>query len=519
MKLKEMITGLDFELICGDLDTDVVDITNDSRKVVKNGLYFAIPGAKVDGAKFIPDVIRAGADVIVTEKDVKQLSVNIENDMYMNGDFEGIDENHVTIVSVDNVRHAMGIMSSRFYGEPSKELTVIGITGTKGKTTTSYMIKDMLELAGFKMGLVGTIEVFDGKKSTSALNTTPESITLQKIFRDMVNNGVEGVVMEVSSQGLMLDRVAGVDFDMGVFTNLSPDHIGPNEHDSFENYRDCKKKLFSMCRKGIFNIDDENAEYMMEGSSCDCITYGKDEFADYRAVGHKLYTEDGEMGIEYDVDGTLEGRVKVALPGDFSIHNSLAAMIVADIMGVDFDDIREILSKIRVRGRVEMIPISNAFTLMIDYAHNGMSLESLLTTIREYQPKRIVTVFGCGGNRAKDRRYEMGEVSGRLSDFTIITSDNPRNEEPQLIIDDIIVGMTKTDGKYIDIIDRKEAIRYAILNAEPGDVIILAGKGHEDYQEIKGVKHHMDERDLIREILEEEDASSICGYNNRYFAE
>ena len=253
----------------------------------------------------------------------------------------------------------------------------------------------------------------------------------------MVTNGCEAVVMEVSSQGLMLDRVAGVDFDFGIFTNLSPDHIGPDEHTDFDNYRECKKKLFSLCKTGIYNLDDEQSEYMMEGSTAEPITFGKNEDADYIARGHKLYREKGILGIEYTLDGTLEGDVRVDLPGDFSIYNSLAAIVVADCLGVSFDEIREILEKIKVRGRVEMIPISDSFTLMIDYAHNGMSLESLLNAIKEYNPKRIVTLFGCGGNRSKARRYELGEVSGRLANFSIITSDNPRNEEPQAILDDI----------------------------------------------------------------------------------
>lgn len=519
MKLSDLIENLEYSIICGSIDTEVTDITNDSRKSGEGMLYFAIPGATVDGAHFIPDVIRKGASVIITERTEDKLSEILQDDMTVNGSFEEIKSETVTILTVPSTRYAMGIISSRFYGEPSKQLTVIGITGTKGKTTTSYMIKDMLELAGVKTGLIGTIEVQTGSRSIPANNTTPESIYIHNVMKEMVENKLECVVMEVSSQGLMLDRIAGVDFDYGIFTNLSPDHIGPNEHDSFENYRDCKKKLFSLAKKGIYNIDDPEAAYMMEGSTAYPITFGESDEADYQAVGHRLFIEDGIMGIEYELEGTLEGTIRVALPGEFSIHNSLAALVVADCMGVSFDEIKRILSEIRVRGRVEMIPISDKFTLMIDYAHNGMSLESLLNAIREYNPKRIVTLFGCGGNRAKSRRYEMGEVSGRLSDFTIITSDNPRKEEPQAILDDIKVGIGKTDGKYIDIIDRKEAIRYAIMNAEEGDVIILAGKGHEDYQEINGVKHHMDERELIKEVLEEEDVSKICGYNNRYFAE
>ncbi len=518
MKLSELVKNIDYEIVCGDIDIEVNDITNDSRKVKEGMLYFAIPGATVDGAYFIPEVIRKGAAVVITEKNEHKLEAILQDDMTVNGQFEEIKSEKTTILRVDSARYAMGIISSEFYGNPSKELTVIGITGTKGKTTTSYMIENMMELAGVRTGLIGTIEIYDGKNSLPAANTTPESITIHKAMRDMVKNEIECVVMEVSSQGLMLDRVAGVDFDYGIFTNLSPDHIGPHEHKDYEDYKACKKKLFSLCKKAIYNIDDPEAEYMMDGSTAFPLTFGENEDADYCAAGHRLFIEDGIMGIEFDIEGTLEGTIKVALPGEFSIHNSLAALVVADCLGVSFDEIKRILSEIRVRGRVEMIPISDKFTLMIDYAHNGMALESLLLAIKEYNPKRIVTLFGCGGNRAASRRYEMGEVSGKYSDFSIITSDNPRNEDPQAIIDDIKIGMAKTDGEYIDIIDRKEAIRYAIMNAKEGDVIILAGKGHEDYQEIKGKKYHMDERDLIREVLEEEDETQICGYNNRYFA-
>ena len=334
----------------------------------------------------------------------------------------------------------------------------------------------------------------------------------------LVENGCKAVVMEVSSQGLMLDRVAGVDFDYGIFTNLSKDHIGPNEHASFEEYRDWKAKLFTLCKTGIFNVDDANAAYMMEHATCEKLTYGERTDADYRAKDIELYREKGVLGIQYALCGKLDAKIVVDLPGEFSVHNSLAAVAVADQMQVGITDIQNILKEAKARGRVEMIPISDSFTLMIDYAHNAMALESLLTALRAYNPKRLVTLFGCGGNRSRDRRFEMGEVSGKMSDFTIITSDNPRDEEPLAIIADIETGMKKTDGEYVKIADRKEAIRYAILHAKEGDVIVLAGKGHEDYQEIHGVKHHMDERDLIREILEEEDVTNICGYNNRYFA-
>ena len=499
MKLSELIIGLDYKVLQGNIDTDVNNIHNDSRNVQEGDLFFCISGAVSDGHKYAEDVAKKGATVIVVEKNIEIPA-------------------EVTVIKVKSTRYAMGMISSRYYGEPSKKLKVIGITGTKGKTTTTYMIKEMLEAAGIKTGLIGTIEILDGVNKIPAANTTPESIKLHKHLKDMLDNGLSAVVMEVSSQGLMLDRVAGVKFDYGIFTNLSKDHIGPNEHKTFEEYMMWKAKLFTMCEKGILNIDDSYAEVMGKTATCEILTYGIKEDADYGAAMLELYSKEGVLGIEYNLTGKLEGRVMVDLPGEFSVHNSLAAIAVAYEMGVPFEDIKDILTRVKVRGRVEMIPVSNEFTVMIDYAHNAMALKSLLLALKAYKPKRLVSLFGCGGNRSKDRRFEMGEVSGNMADLTIITSDNPRFENPQDIIDDIKVGIGKTTGEYVEILDRKEAMRYAIMNGRPGDVIVFAGKGHEDYQEIEGVKHSMDERVLIREILEEEDVTKICGYNNRYFA-
>jgi UDP-N-acetylmuramoyl-L-alanyl-D-glutamate--2,6-diaminopimelate ligase len=507
MKAADLVKHIDYQLIQGDLDVEVTEVENDSRRVTEGCLFFCITGSVRDGHEFASEVVQKGAGVLIVEKPVEV-------------------PKKVTVIQVPNARYAMGILSSVFYGEPSKRLTVIGITGTKGKTTTAYMIQSMLNKTGHKSGLIGTIEVQDGKTSIPAANTTPESIVLQRYLRDMVANGLDSVVMEVSSQGLMLDRVAGVDFDYGIFTNLSEDHIGPQEHASFEEYRMWKSKLFQMCKVGILNRDDANVDAILEGHTCQVLTYGitdhssdlTQEHADYSASNWELYQEDGHLGICYQLSGKINGKMRVNIPGRFSIYNSLSAVAVANEMGVPMDAIQKVLTEITVRGRVELIPISDSFTILIDYAHNAVSLESILVTLREYHPKRLISVFGCGGNRSKTRRYDMGEVSGRLADFTIITSDNPRYEEPQEIMNDIVTGIQKTDGRYIEIIDRKEAFRYAIMHACPGDVIVLAGKGHEDYQEIKGVKYHMDERELIREVLEEEDVSKICGYNNRYFA-
>ena len=499
MKLASLVERVAYQLLQGSLDTDVVSVQNDSRKVSAGDLFFCIPGSVVDGHSFAADVVQKGASVLVVEYPVEVAD-------------------NVTVLQVASARYAMAMIAAAYYGYPSEKLTVIGVTGTKGKTTTTYMMHAMLTQAGHQTGLIGTIETMIGDVRVPSENTTPESLQLQRTLKSMVDQGLDSVVMEVSSQGLMLDRVAGVNFDYGIFSNLSEDHIGPNEHKTFEEYKMWKKQLFQMCKVGFFNADDPYADDMMAGVPCKVITYGVKENADYRAEQIHLYHEKGTLGVEYTVSGGMHADVIVNMPGNFSVHNSLAAICVAKAMGEPDDKILSVLKEITVKGRVELIPISDAFTILIDYAHNAVSLESILDCLREYQPKRLISVFGCGGNRSRVRRFEMGEVSGNKADLTIITSDNPRDEDPEDIMRDIVTGMEKTEGSYIEIPDRKEAIRYAILHAQAGDVIVLAGKGHEDYQIIKGVKYHMDERELIREVLEEENVEQICGYHNRYFS-
>ena len=410
----------------------------------------------------------------------------------------------VTVIQVEDSRLAMAYISAAWFDYPAEKLKTVGITGTKGKTTTTYLVKSILENAGHKTGLIGTIEAIIGDRTIPAANTTPESYLVQQYFAEMVKEGCDSVVMEVSSQGLMLHRTAGFTFDIGIFTNIEPDHIGPNEHKDFDDYLHCKSLLFQQCKTGIFNADDEHLEKLLEGHTCQVETFGFSEKADLRAENTRLVTGKGTLGIAYDVRGLMDFPVEIDLPGKFSVYNSLTAIAVCRHFGVTRENIQKALKNAKVKGRIEMVKVSDEFTLMIDYAHNAMSLESLLTTLKEYQPNRLVCLFGCGGNRSKLRRYEMGEVSGKLADLTIITSDNPRNEEPQAIIDDIKTGIGRTEGKYVEIIDRKEAIAYAIHHGQPGDIIVLAGKGHEDYQEIKGKKYPMDERVLIREILEED---------------
>lgn len=487
--LENECTDFRYEILQGSEEACVTNVSSDSRKITENGAFVAIKGAVVDGHKFIPKVIDK-ASVIVVED-----STNIED----------IPEN-ITVVKTDNTRLALALMSASIYKNPDKEIFTIGITGTKGKTTTTYMIKNVLEACGIKTGLIGTIETIIGEEHIPSENTTPESSQIHESFRKMVNAGCKAVVMEVSSQGLKLDRTAGIMFNIGVFTNLEPDHIGPNEHESFEDYLECKAKLFRQCSTGIFNADDEHVGKMMEKATCKIETYAIDKDADLKANDISLFHEGGNIGLSYKLvssDDSEDLDIKLNLPGRFSVYNSLSAIAVTRHFNVPKETLLKTLLDVKVKGRIELVKVSDDFSLMIDYAHNAMSLESLLTTLREYNPHRIVTLFGCGGNRSRDRRFEMGEVSGRLSDLTIITSDNPRDEEPEAIINDIITGISKTDGKHVDIVDRREAIKYAIANGEKGDIIVLAGKGHEDYQIIKGVKHHMDERELIASVLEE----------------
>lgn len=484
MKLAQLLERLEYEALTGSSDIEITSLINDSRKVEKGSVFVCITGAVSDGHAYVQEVYEKGAAAVIVEKDVEMP--------------EGL-----TVIRVSDTRYALALMSAAYFDYPAEKLKVIGITGTKGKTTTTYMVRSILEGVGHKVGLIGTIEAIIGDETIPANNTTPESYTIQQYFARMVKAGCDSVVMEVSSQGLMLHRTAGIPFEIGIFTNLGEDHIGPNEHKDFEDYKRCKGLLFKQCKTGIANVDDPWYEDVFKEATCKTETFGFNKNADLRAVNVEHISKPGYLGVKYHVAGLMDFDVEIDIPGEFSVYNSLTAIAVCRHFQVPEGNIKSALKVAKVKGRIEMVKVSDDFTLMIDYAHNAMSLESLLHTLRDYHPERIVTVFGCGGNRSKTRRYEMGEVAGRLSDFTIITSDNPRFEEPQAIIDDIIVGMERTDGAYISICDRKEAIKYAIANGKPGDVIILAGKGHETYQEIKGVKYDMDERVLIQEVLEE----------------
>ncbi|MEQ2470941.1 UDP-N-acetylmuramoyl-L-alanyl-D-glutamate--2,6-diaminopimelate ligase [Laedolimicola intestinihominis] len=481
---RELLKDLKYEVLSGSIDVNVSELVYNTRKVKKECMFVCIKGATFDSHDVAGEAAKNGAVVIVAEHPVDVPA-------------------GTAVVLVEDTRYALALISAAYFGYPAKKLKVIGITGTKGKTTTTFMIRSILEHAGISTGLIGTIEVIIGDKHIPAHNTTPESYEVQEYFAQMVAAGCKVAVMEVSSQGLKLHRTAGIRFDIGIFTNLAPDHIGENEHASFEEYMECKSRLFRQCDIGIVNADDEHCSDILKGHTCKVETYGFSEKADLRASDLKLVNRPGFLGVDYHVSGLLNFDVEIDMPGRFSVYNSLVAIAVCRHFDIPKEDMLAALEVVQTKGRIEKVKVSDDFTLMIDYAHNAMSLESLLTTLKEYNPKRLVCLFGCGGNRSKLRRYEMGEVSGNLADLTVITSDNPRFEEPQAIIDDIKTGIAKTSGKYVEIIDRKEAIRYVIENGRPGDVIVLAGKGHEDYQEICGVKHPMDERVLIAEVLEE----------------
>ena len=490
MKLSQICKELEYECIQGSMDTEVRDIIYDSRKIAKETMFVCMVGAVTDGHKYIPDAIEKGASVIVLEKEEEAAQI----------------PDSITVLKVASARRALALMSAALFDYPDRKLITIGLTGTKGKTTTTYMIKNVLEMAGKKVGLIGTIGALIGEEHIPSKNTTPESYELHRMFAAMVEAGCEYVVMEVSSQGLKLDRTAGIIFDYGVFTNLSPDHIGPAEHESFEEYLYCKSLLFRQCKVGVVNADDEHWEDILKGHTCEVRTFSAEDGAksvDLAASDIGFINEDGKLGMHFNVKGCMNCEAKVHIPGRFSVYNSMVTMLVCHLAGISEEAILEGLAKVQVKGRVEILPVSKDYSLIIDYAHNEVSTRSVLTTLLEYHPKRLICVYGGGGNRSKLRRYDMGEVTGEMADLCVLTCDNPRDEEIRDINTDIKVGLARSNGKYIEIDDRKEAIAYCMVNAQPGDMIVLLGKGHEDYQEIKGVKYHFDEREAVAEILDE----------------
>ena len=486
MKLKNILVGIEGLKAKGELDKEIKGIESNSKSIKNGFMFVAIKGYSVDGHDFIQEAIEKGAIAVVVEEGFNLKLVKFPED--------------VTIILAKNTREFLAISASNFYNNPSKKFKLIGITGTKGKTTTTFMIKEILEKAGKKVGLIGTIAIYiNGEKIKDSDRTTPESLELQQLFAKMVDEGVEYVVMEVSSQSLKLHRVDGCEFDYVAFTNFSEDHISEKEHPDIQDYFESKLKLFKMCKKGFVNIDDlQGAKIPGMFPDSEITRYGIDNSGD-------LLARDITITNSYvDFKAKLSDRndrVKVDIPGRFTVYNALLAIGICKKIGIDSEIMKEALLTIKVPGRSEMVDNKLDIPIMIDYAHSPESLQNILKAVKSYTRGRVISVFGCGGDRDSRKRPIMGEISGKIADYTIITSDNPRTENPQSIVNQIEEGIKKTKGKYEVIIDRKEAIKKAIKMANKSDIIVLAGKGHEPYQEINGEKFDFDERKIVKEII------------------
>lgn len=488
MELKKLLVGIENFKTKGDVEIDIKKVVSNSKKVVPNSLFVAVRGYDFDGHQYVGEAIEKGATAVMLD---------------MSADFKNIKiPNGVTVIITDDTRKALAKVSCNYFGNPSRYFKLIGVTGTKGKTTTTYMIKSILEKAGHKVGLIGTIANYIGDECLGeSSRTTPESLELQELFYKMAKAKCEYVIMEVSSQSLKLSRVDGCNFDYGIFTNLYKDHISTKEHADMNEYFESKLKLFQMCPRAFINSDDFKCNKIIKGApNCNINTYAVDNKADMLAKDITITN----ISVDFKVKlGQRNERVKVNIPGRYSVYNALAAISLTTALGVDVEKIKEGLENIIVPGRNELVPNKEDLPIMLDYAHTAESLENILQASKTYTPGRVICVFGCGGDRDKEKRPRMGEVAGRLADYTIVTTDNPRTEKPEDIISDIEAGISKTKGKYEIVVDRREAIAKAIKMMGKRDLVILAGKGHETYQEINGEKFPFDERVIIKDILGE----------------
>ncbi len=507
MNLKTSLTDLQYILVKGNPDVDVADVIYDSRKAAADTVFVCMVGARMDSHDFIGDVVEKGCRALVIEREVGDDVLNhLPEDM--------------VVVKVDSSREALAHLSAARFGYPARKMTCIGVTGTKGKTTTTYMIKAILEAAGKKVGLIGTAGVVIGEHTYPTVNTTPESYELQKYFAQMVEEGCQYMIMEVSSQGIKMHRVDGILFDYGLFTNISLDHVGPNEHADFKEYLYYKSQLLNRCKVGLVNWDDAHCDAILACAAqsvksgedqAPIYTFGLERQADFMAGDIQYVSEADFVGLDFSVSGAYDLHVRVNIAGRFNVYNALAACAVCSFFDLPKEKICHALEHLYVNGRMEIVHASERCAVIVDYAHNAVSMESLLTTLRDYHPKRLVCVFGCGGNRSKDRRYSMGEIGGRLADLCIITADNSRYERVEDILADIRGSIEKTGGAFIEIPDRREAIRYSITHAQPGDMIAVIGKGHEDYQEINGVRYPFLDRQVIEEVVAElESGEGTC---------
>lgn len=474
MKLSEILKGID--VLNAYEDTDVLDVTQDSRLVKEGSVFVCVKGAAFDGHNVAGEMLEKGAAAVVVERDL------------------GLEKQ----ILVNDSRAVFSPICANFFGNPADSLKLIGLTGTNGKTTTTFLIKQILENVGKKVGLIGTVQNMICDEIYPAKYTTPDPYELQKLFKMMVDAGCEYCVMEVSSQALAQGRVNSLHFEVGVFTNLTQDHL--DYHKTWENYFNSKRMLFENCDIAVTNADDENGLRIVDGLDFKkLVTYAiNTNNASYVAKNVKFKAS----GVEYEIVGDTIGRCYCPIPGRFSVYNSLCAASVAFSLGIDFNTVLGAISKSNgVKGRIEVVPCDRDFTIIIDYAHSPDGLENIITSLKEIAKGRVVTVFGCGGDRDKTKRPKMGRIAAELSDFCVVTSDNPRSENPTDIINDIIVGMKGIDTPYVVVEQRKDAIAYAIENAKKDDIILLAGKGHETYQILPTGTIHFDEREVVQEVL------------------
>ena len=476
-------------------EIEVTGIAADSRRVASGEVFFCMAGMAHDGADFAKEAVERGAVALVAEHGAVALAAERIDKL------QAIAEDGVPVFLVGNVRRALALASAAWYGHPAQKLVTIGVTGTKGKTTTTYLIKSILENAGHRVGLIGTNEVIIGRRHLAAGNTTPDALLLHEYFREMVQEGLDIVVMEVSSQAIKLHRTDGIVFDYGIFTNLSPDHVAPGEHKDFQEYLECKRELFRQCRYGIVNGDDPYVGRITEGCVCELETYGLGASNELRGEQIVFDRFSGNLGVRFHTAGLMEFEAQLPMPGSFSVYNGLAAICLCRHFRVRESDMQRSLAAAKVKGRIETVLKKDGYAVLIDYAHNPMALASLLETLREYQPERLICLFGCGGDRPAMRRRLMGRISGEKAELTIVTDDNPRSEDPAVIREQIAEGVREAGGEYLLIPGRREAIRQALGMAREGDLIVLAGKGHETYQEIQGEMIPMDERRMIREMV------------------
>lgn len=479
MKLKDLLKGMNYSIISGNENIDINKVEYDSRKVSKGDVFFCIEGYKVDGHSFAEKALEKGAAALVCQK---ELSLETE----------------AAIIKVEDSRKALALVSSAICGEPSKKLIMIGITGTNGKTTSTYMMKAILEEAGNKVGLVGTIANYVGDEKIPSHRTTPESLELHQLFKQMADSGVTHCIMEVSSHSLYLSRVHGIEFSEAIFTNLTQDHL--DFHETFENYYNAKLMLFKNSRNSIINIDDEYGKRVLRDTQNNKITYGLEP-------GNEVTAENIEMhsrGVNFDL--VYKGEriaINLNLPGRYNIYNALGSAAACLNEGASLEEVKRGLNRVFVPGRCEIVAKDNnlGFEIILDYAHTPDGLENILSTAREFTKGRLITVFGCGGDRDRTKRPIMGEIASTLSDVIVVTSDNPRTEDPDAIIKDILVGVKKENYQVIE--NRRDAIKRAMEIAKKDDIIVVAGKGHEDYQELKDKVIHFDEREIIADIIKE----------------